>query len=151
MIPLVNAVFGTTFLPVANEKRFKDYEADEAKRAELLDELEGIVERLRAEEAERRIDDSDRSVLHTSLTTVLRGLSRKYGKILRGVENTMKGEILEYEAKRIRNTGKAEGRSEMLFDLVGKGRLTDLEASEEIKMPIADLQRRMAEYDRAHA
>lgn len=59
---------------------------------------------------------------------------------------------MDYEAKRIRDEGKdmwlaegeATGRLKMLFNLVCKGRLTDIEASEEVKKPISDFKARMA-------
>lgn len=79
--------------------------------------------------------------------------------VMKGVEQTMRGTILDFEALRIHDKaweegeaeGRSEGRLEMLFTLVGKGRLTELEASEEIRMPVADFRQRMAEYDRDRA
>lgn len=160
-------LFLVPFHAFTHEKKLPEYDADEKKLALLLGELAMIKQKLSDEIDAGRIDALMQLAIQTAILSVLRGLGGELVNVMKGVEQTMRGTILDFEALRIhdkaweegeasgklegRSEGRSEGRLEMLFTLVGKGRLTELEASEEIRMPVADFRQRMAEYDRTHA
>ena len=58
------------------------------------------------------IDEFCRKTIMDMSERVLKNLAKRYKKILKGVGNVMRGQVLDYEAKRIRNEGINIGRDE---------------------------------------
>ena len=98
--------------------RFKEIENDDGQIDQIKDVYKTIQERLNAlvEENEKpntnrygTVDEFTRQLIIDMSKKVARNLAADYPKIREGVESIMGGQILDYEAKRIKNSGIEEG------------------------------------------
>ena len=115
-----NLLFLIPFHIFSYEKHFKEYETDEYKLQELTKVYEGIVDRLNEYAKEHKIDEYTRITIIDMSKKVLEHLAKKYSNVKERVGAIMGGKILDYEAKDILNTGRAEGRAEHLTNQVKK-------------------------------
>ena len=115
------------------EKQFSAIEQDEKKLEETISEFAAISNRMEAliledpdEETGNfgKIDEYTYKTLIEMSNKVLSNLTKKYDKIREGVEKALRGQILNYEAKRIKNEGRNEGRNEgiQIGMLIGSAR-----------------------------
>lgn len=91
------------------EKEFDDCEKDEKKLQSLKAKYNVIMERLEALQDAGAIDEFTRHAIIDMTKEVARHLAEKHEEVWKGVESTMGGKILNYEAKDIRNSGREEG------------------------------------------
>lgn len=71
-----------------------------------------IIKRLEVLQDAGTIDEFTKRAIIDMAKEIVRHLAGKYEKVKEGVESTMGGKILNYEAKDIRNKARAEGRAE---------------------------------------
>ena len=88
------------------------YEEDATKLKELTLIYEDLVKRLNACTEEGIISEYEKGTVIAMSKKVLEALTEKYTKVQKGVKKIMGGQILDYEAKRILNKGREEGRVE---------------------------------------
>lgn len=94
------------------EKRFPELERDAAKRAELVREYEGLIERLRELSQDDPLVTFNRGMLINMMNKVTDHLAAKFTEVKKGVEYAMGGHVIDYEVKTARREGIAEGRAE---------------------------------------
>ena len=111
----------------------------------LKSEYRQIAERLVSLVKSGELDQYDKKAIMEMSERVMENLTQNYRNILKGVRSIMSGQVLDYEAKDIRNKamdegrveGRAEGRAEgeakgeaRTFDLISKlvalGRMDDV-------------------------
>ena len=100
------------------EKDFDRYEKDEGKLQALKEKYISIMGRLEALQNNGIIDEFTRHAIIDMAKEVVRHLAAKHDRIREGVESTMGGKILNYEAKDIRNEGRTEGLKEKTVQFV---------------------------------
>ena len=111
-----NLLFLIPFHLFCYEKDFDDCEKDEKKLQELKARYAAIMKRLESLQDAGAIDEFTKRAITDMAKEVARHLAGKYEKVKEGVESTMGGKILNYEAKDILNQGRAEGRAEGLAE-----------------------------------
>ena len=128
------------------ETGFEQINNNESKLAELKAEYESIHDRLDRLSENGAINEFYKKTIMDMSERVLANIAAKYKNIQKGVGPIMCGQVLDYEAKRILNTGREEGRAEgreegrtegifdTLVKMVRKERLTLDEAAEEADM-----------------
>jgi hypothetical protein len=79
---------------------------------EIVAEYGMISDRLEESLSSGFIDEFTKKTIMDMSERVLENIARSYENIRKGVGTVMGGKILDYEAKRIRNEGINEGRSE---------------------------------------
>ena len=111
------------------EGQFKEIDADERKLAELKAEYEDVKNRLEQLAADGVIDEFYKKTIMDMSERVLANLAANYENIRKGVGSVMSGQVLDYEAKRIKNEGREEGIIDTLVSLVQKGLLSIKDAA----------------------
>ena len=96
----------------SHERRFGEYEADEAKLRDLQREYEMIASRLEALSERGKLTEYERATLLEMSRKVVESLARRYERVREGVRSVMGGTVLEYEAKTAYRQGIAEGLAE---------------------------------------
>ena len=122
-------LFLIPFYILTYEGKFKEIDADEGKLAELKAEYEDIKIRLEQLAADGLIDEFYKKTIMDMAERVLANLAVGYENILKGVGSVMSGQVLDYEAKRIKNEGREEGIIDTLTSLVKDGILTVKDAA----------------------
>jgi len=133
------------------ENLFLVYDKDEEKLSELKKVYEVIMSRLEALCEAGALDEYTRHCIMDMSGKVLNSLAAKYGKVREGIGEVMGGKVLDYEAKRIYNAGKVEGRNEgrsegalnICISLIKNGLITLAEAAKQLRMSEAELQKYM--------
>ena len=102
------------FLPFRYEKDFPSMADDDERLNAMLDEMKSVCERVSAlvpdnEETFSLINAFEENEIRVMLVKVFNGLAVKYPKIREGVEKTVGGNIIEFEALRIKREGILEG------------------------------------------
>ena len=69
---------------------------------------------------------------------VLANLAENYEKIRKGVGSVMSGQVLDYEAKRIKYEARAESRAEDVRNLMETMSITAKKAMDALKIPDAE-------------
>ena len=95
----------------------------------LKSEYKQIAQRLEDLEKAGELDQYDKRAIMEMAGQVIGKLAQNYTNIEKGVGAIMRGQILDYDAKDIRNKTLAEGEAKT-FDLIGKlvalGRMDDV-------------------------
>ena len=95
----------------------------------LKSEYEQIAQRLEDLVKAGELDQYDKKAIMEMAGRVIGKLAQNYTNIEKGVGTIMRGQILDYEAKDIRNKAMAEGEAKT-FDLISKlialGRMDDV-------------------------
>ena len=94
------------------EGQFAEIDSDESKLAELKAEYERIKNRLEQLSVDGVIDEFYKKTIMDMSERVLTSLASKYENIRKGVGSVMGGQVLDYEAKRLRDQFLEEGREE---------------------------------------
>lgn len=92
------------------EQRFEEYEVDSEKLQELMKVYEEIVDKLNGYAKQQVIDEYTKCTIIDMSKKVLEHLAKKYSNVKEGVGKSMGGQILDYEAKRIRDEERAKER-----------------------------------------
>ena len=98
------------------ESRFEEYENDRDKLRELQGEYKEIADRVEQVLNEGDISEYTKCTILDMSDKVLKHIARKYVNVREGVKDVMGGRVLDYEAKRIKNEGRAEGIIEAGID-----------------------------------
>ena len=92
------------------EQRFEEYEVDSEKLQELMKVYEEIVDKLNGYAKQQVIDEYTKCTIIDMSKKVLEHLAKKYSNVKEGVRKSMGGQILDYEAKQIRDEERAKER-----------------------------------------
>lgn len=126
-------LFLIPFYIFSHESRFGEYNKDMDRLEVLRAEYEEIVCRLEGLLDAGEISEYTKCTIIDMSNKVLEHIARKYENVKEGVKSVMGGKVLDYEAKRIKNEGrwegKIEGKLEMLFDLVNDDLLSIKDAA----------------------
>ena len=77
----------------------------------LWDQLESLVQ-------QGKISEFEKSAIKAMCDKVAQSLTNKYDNVKEGVDSVMGGEILDYEAKRIRNESRNESNIEAVYNML---------------------------------
>ena len=110
-------LFFIPFYIFSHEKYFPEYESNEIKLQKLCEEYSYIQTKLDDLQKAGEVSEFTKSAVCTMTNHVLALIAQKYHRVQEGVENIMRGKILDYEAKTIRNKGRAEGRAEGIAEM----------------------------------
>ena len=113
-------LFFLPFYIFSHEKQLPEYESDEAKLRNLTGEYRRILAKLDELLEAGDIDAFVKNAICATITHVLALIAENYQKVREGVEHIMRGKVIDYEAKTIRNEGisigiergRKEGRNE---------------------------------------
>ncbi|MBQ6057713.1 MAG: hypothetical protein IJL34_08585, partial [Treponema sp.] len=106
-------LFFIPFYIFNHEKYFPEYDSNEVKLQKLCEEYSNI--RLKLDDLQKagEVSEFTKSAVCTMTNHVLALIAQNYHRVQKGVKDVMRGKILDYEAKTIRNKGRAEGIAEM--------------------------------------
>lgn len=121
------------------EKNFSKYESEEKKLVELTNVYEQLVKRLNDCAEAGIISEYVKGTVMAMSKKVLDALTVKYSKVQEGVGKIMGGQILDYEAKRIRNEERVNTERERKRAEEAENRAEEAEAR--IKKLEAELAR----------
>ena len=116
------------------KNQFKVYNRNEQKLEELELIYQDIMERLEALSEKGELDEYTRHCIIDMSKKVLGHIAVGHEKVKEGVGNVMGGRILDYEAKRIYNSGRSEGATSMCISLVKDGIINLSEAAKRLDM-----------------
>ena len=123
------------------------YNKDEKKLAELQGVYRDIRGRLKALCREQKISAYTQCIIMAMSRNVLERIAEKYEKIRKALGEIMGGRVLDYEAKRIYNAGKSEGRMEgavnAYISLFKDGIISMAEAAKRLSMSEEEVQKYM--------
>ncbi|MCI8292079.1 MAG: hypothetical protein HFH53_00895 [Hespellia sp.] len=105
-------LFLIPFYIFSHESRFVEYERDETKLELLKQEYEQIKYKLEELQRQEEISEYSRCTIIDMSNKVLEHIAKRYDSVRKGVKSVMGGKVLEYEAKTIREEGRAVGREE---------------------------------------
>lgn len=120
-----------------HENKLNKYEENEEERKCLVQEFINITKRLQECCENGIIDEYTKCMLVDMSKKVIRNLlGNKFPKVREEVEKVFGGKVLEFEARTIKNQGKAEGRKEHLTECVCK----KLRKGKDIKLIAEELE-----------
>ena len=155
----------------AYEHEFALYNRDHEAYARLIATYVELKRRLEELVSRGEIDEFTRRSIVDMTIKVAENLARKYDRVVEGVKKVMGGQVLEYEAKTIRNEALAEGRAEGkaegkvegkvegiaegtilgLSKAVSFGLLTTKQAAWVVDMTVEEFESKVAELEQAQA
>ena len=100
------------------EKEFDACERDAEKLQTLVARCSAVMQKLEALQGAGEMDEFTRHAIMDMAKEVTRHLTKKHEHVWKGVEPIMGGKILNYEAKDILNRGRAEGKLDMVIELL---------------------------------
>ena len=124
-----NLLFLIPFYIFNHESRLKEYNTNPEKLETLKKEYEYIKNKLEELCLEYKLDAYTRAAIHKMSNNVVESLAAKYENVKEGVVEIMGGKILDYEAKQIKNEGRAEGRSEANIETAQRMLLGNMQVS----------------------
>ena len=115
-------LFFIPFYIFSHEKYFPEYESSEIKLQKLCEEYSNI--RLKLDDLQKagEVSEFTKSAVCTMTNHVLALIAQNYHRVEKGVKDVMRGKILDYEAKTIRNKAIAEGRAEGKAEGIAEGK-----------------------------
>ena len=128
----------------AHERQLAHYNEDDEALAGLLEECAGIRDRLEELALSGEIDEYTKRTVVDMTIRVAEHLARKHSRVVEGVRQVMGGQVLEYEARTIRDNALAEGELKTLAKLVSRGSITVEEAAEFAGMTVKEFERKAA-------
>ena len=102
-------LFLIPFYIFTHESKFAEYNKDKEKLEILKEEYGQIKKQLEELCNNKEITEYTRITIEEMSNSVLENLARKYENVKKGVKDVMVGQVLDYEAKRIRNEGIEQG------------------------------------------
>ena len=105
-------LFLLPFYIFSREKELPECNGNEEKLGELIAEYMRIREKLNELQTKEEVSEFTKQAIYATTIHVMELIAQKYDKVRKGVEETMGGKIIEYEAKDILNKGINIGRSE---------------------------------------
>lgn len=100
------------FYIFSHESNFIEYNSNEQKLEVLKVEYRKILDKLNEFEQQGYIDVFDKRTIIELSENVITEITKKYENVRKGMGDVMRGELLETEARRLKNEGKSEGRLE---------------------------------------
>lgn len=152
-------LFLIPFYIFSHEHRFKVYNEDKQKLETLVKEYEDIKNRLEALCRRGKIDEYTKCTITDMSHKVLTLIAKGYEQVRKGVDTIMGGQVLEYEAKTIRNKalseglelGRVEGLEQgtmcTLYDLVHKNLLSIKDAAAQANLSESAFSEQMNAYN----
>ena len=96
-------LFFIPFYIFSHEKYFPEYEHSQIKLQKLCEEYSYIQTELDGLQKTSEVSEFTKSAVFVTTNLVLASIAQKYHRVQEGVENIMRGKILDFEAKDIRN------------------------------------------------
>jgi len=93
----------------SREKELPECNGNEEKLGELIAEYMQIREKLNELQSKEEVSEFTKQAIYATIIHVMELIAQKYDKVRKGVEETMGGKIIEYEAKDILNRGLMQG------------------------------------------
>ena len=113
------------FYIFSREAELSQCEKNPEKLETLKNEYRDIIERLDTLVKAGSLSDFDRTTLLETANDVIREIAKKYEKVVEGMGEVMGGALLETNARKIKNEGRAEGQEEkgmkVFLNLIGTG------------------------------
>lgn len=109
------------FYIFSKEAEFSEYNANPSRLEALKNEYREIIERLDQMVRDGELSDFDRTTLVETANDVMKEIAKKYHNIVEGVGKVMGGALLDTNARRIKNEGRAEGKIEVFLNLIADG------------------------------
>ncbi|MBR0289676.1 MAG: hypothetical protein IJQ82_11920 [Selenomonadaceae bacterium] len=109
-------LFFIPFYIFSHEKQFPKYEHSEIKLKKLCEEYSYIRTKLDDLQKAGEVSELTKSAVCVTTNHVLALIAQNYQRVQKGVENVMRGKIIEYEAKTIRNKAIAEERKKFMAE-----------------------------------
>ena len=142
-------LFFLPFYIFSHEKQLPEYESDETKLKKLTDEYRRIQAKLDELQEAGDLDAFTKNAICATIMHVLALIAEKYQKVREGVEHIMRGKVIEYEAKTIRNEGlreceikgKESERISSIRNLMETVGWTAQQAMDALKIPVAEQAR----------
>lgn len=131
------------FYIFSHENRFSDYNSNEKKLEELKAEYRQILDKLNELEQQGDIDVFDKKTILELSQNVITEITKRYENITKGMGDVMRGELLETEARKLKNEGKKEGKFETYIDLIKDNLITLSEAARRLHVSEEILKSRM--------
>ncbi|MFG6393212.1 MAG: hypothetical protein K1W24_03330 [Lachnospiraceae bacterium] len=116
-----NLLFLLPFYIFNYESELAACEIEPEKLAALGEEYIKARKMLEKMQEENKIDIFTKCTLMDMSNKVAEHIAAKYSKVKEGVKKIMTGQILEYEAKIIKNQGRAEGIKSVIIHMYSKG------------------------------
>lgn len=91
--------------------KFDKCNKDPEELKKLLDEIQYVADNLKKLAASGELDPFEAKTIAELMRTVTDALAKKYGKVKKGVDDIMRGPVIETEARRILNEGIALGEA----------------------------------------
>ncbi|MBQ3800248.1 MAG: hypothetical protein II837_08140 [Treponema sp.] len=130
------------------EADFPEYNTNEGKLEMLKDKYRTILEQLEQLEKQNEIGELDRLTIIELADEVARTLASKYANVMQGVDNIMRGPIIETKAKKAWNAGMQQGMQQGMFsayyDMIKSGLISTKDAASRLGMSEADLSRKFS-------
>lgn len=139
-----NLLFLIPFYIFSHESRFKKYEENTEQLEKLEEEYSIIRNRLEGLVDAGKLDEYRKCMLVDMTNKVLEHIAVGFEKVKEGVKTIMGGKVLDYEAKTIYNSGKDEGKIEMLVALVKDKLITLAEGARRAGVTEDDFAKKMA-------
>ena len=133
-----NLLFLIPFYIFTHESRFEEYENNDAMLETLKSEYESIRKRLEKLAEEKVINEYTKCTILDMSNKVLQNIAGKHERVREGVKSVMGGQVLEYEAKRIRTEAIEQGIEQGIEALI----LDNLEDGKSEEVIISKLVRR---------
>ncbi|MBR2037865.1 MAG: hypothetical protein IKA09_09100 [Lachnospiraceae bacterium] len=90
------------------------------------------------------MNEYERNLLASMILKVAEHCLEKYEVIKKGIQEIMGGVLLDYPAKTILNTGRAEGRLDMCIGLLKDGVISMAEAAKRLSITEEELKSKMS-------
>lgn len=148
------------FYILVHENRFKVCNEDEAEKEKIITEYKRIAAYLGEMVKTGELNEYERNLLASMVLKVAEHCLEKYDVIKKGIEEVMGGVLLDYPAKTILNTGRAEGLAagrkaglaegrlegalEMCIGLLKDGVISLAEAAKRLSMTEEELKSKMS-------
>ena len=126
------------------EKELPEYENNEEKLSKLTDEYRDILARLNTLQKAGEMSGFTKEAICAMINHVMALIAANYEKVREEVNIIMSGQVVDYEAKRIRNEGISIGRNEGIsigFDR-GRNEGINIGRDEERKLATAETEAR---------
>jgi len=132
------------FYIFSHEKSFAEYNSNEQRLAEIIEEYRNILERLDKLELQRVIGAFDKRTIIELSRDVIKEITKKYENVKKGVGDMMSGALIETEARTILNQGISQGINETkkktAIKMLNMGKLTIEEIAECSELSVAEVK-----------
>ena len=132
------------FYILVHENRLQMCNDDAVEGEKIIMEYKRIAAYLGKMVKSGELNEYERNLLASMVLKVAEHCLEKYEVIKKGIQEIMGGVLLDYPAKTILNTGRAEGRLDMCIGLLKDGVISLAEAAKRLSMTEEELKSKMS-------